>query len=105
MRKARAFRDERDWAKFHNPKDLAVSISLEAAELLEVFQWSGEDLEVESKTGEMQEELADVAIYCIFMADALKINLSQAIDDKIKADKKKYPIDKSHGNSKKYTEL
>lgn len=102
---ARSFRDKRDWAKFHNPKDLALSISLEAAELLEIFQWSGKDLEVVSKADKAREELADVAIYCIFMADALKINLAEAIRDKIEIDKDKYPINKSRGSSQKYTEL
>lgn len=103
--KALAFRDERDWAQFHNPKDLAISVSLEAAELLEVFQWSGADLTVAGKTPQATEELADVAIYCIYLADALGVDLSEAISKKIDADAAKYPVDKARGNARKYTEL
>ena len=63
------FREERNWKQFHNPKDLAISISLEAAELLEIFQWSAGDVLCEEKKDKMREELADVLIYCILMAD------------------------------------
>ena len=70
-----SFRDERNWKQYHTPKDLAISISLEAAELLEVFQWSGTDLMVENKREKIEEELADVLIYCGLMADALDISL------------------------------
>ena len=103
--KALAFREERDWDQFHNPKDLAISISLEASELLEAFQWSGADLSVPTKGGHMAEELADVAIYCIYLADALGIDLADAISDKIDENARKYPAEKSRGNSRKYTEL
>lgn len=103
--KALAFRDERDWAQFHNPKDLAISISLEAAELLEIFQWSGTDLVASRKQTHMAEELADVVIYCIYLADTVGIGLSEAISAKIDTNKEKYPVDKFRGNSKKYTGL
>ena len=103
--KALAFREERDWTQFHNPKDLAISISLEAAELLEVFQWSGADLNVESKSHHAKEELADVVIYSIYMAEALGIDLAESISDKIDANAKKYPTEKARGNARKYTEL
>ena len=103
--KARAFRDEREWRQFHNPKDLAISISLEASELLETFQWSGDDLSVPAKQGCMAEELADVAIYCIYLADVLDVDLAKAVNDKIDENARKYPIDKSKGTSRKYTEL
>ena len=103
--KALLFREERDWSKFHNPKDLALSISLEAAELLEVFQWSGADLEVRQKAGKARDELADIVIYCIYMADRLDVDLAEAISDKIDMNRVKYPIDKSRGNSRKYTDL
>lgn len=103
--KALAFRDDRDWTQFHNPKDLAVSISLEAAELLEIFQWSGADLEVEKKCNHAKEELADVAIYCIYMAEALGVDLPEAISEKIDKNASKYPVEKAKGNSRKYTEL
>lgn len=103
--KALAFREERDWAQFHNPKDLAISITLEAAELLEVFQWSGADLVVESRASEAQDELADVVIYCIYMADALGIDLVTAINDKIKTNGLKYPAESFRGSARKYTEI
>ena len=103
--KALAFREDRDWSQFHNPKDLALSICLEAAELLEVFQWSGADLEVAPKAAEAKEELADVAIYCIYMADRLGVDLADAISDKIDANGEKYPVEKSRSSSRKYTEL
>ena len=80
IKKTLAFREERDWAKFHNPKDLAISVNLEAAELLEIFQWSGSDLVVSAKTDKAKEELADVVIYCIYLADALGVDLAEAVD-------------------------
>ncbi len=103
--KTLTFREERDWAQFHNPKDLAISISLEAAELLESFQWSGIDLTVEDKQAHMAEELADITIYCIYLADAIGIDLADAVNSKIDENAKKYPVDQSWGSSKKYTEL
>lgn len=99
------FRNERNWSQFHNPKDLTISISLEAAELLECFQWSGSDTEVESKYKEMKEELSDIFIYAVLLADRLKINLDEAIHEKIAQNAKKYPIEKSFGKSSKYTEI
>ena len=71
------FRDDRNWKQFHNPKDLALSISLEAAELLEVFQWSGSDTVCESKKDKIREELADVLNYCILMADVCGLDLHE----------------------------
>ena len=103
--KALQFRRDRDWEQFHNPKDLAASISIEAAELLEVFQWSGTNLEPEGKVDRVEEELADVMIYCIYLADRLGIDIPQAISDKIDSNAAKYPVDKSRGLARKYTEL
>lgn len=103
--KALAFRDERDWKQFHNPKDLALSISLEASELLEVFQWSGADLEVEGKHDRATEELADVLIYCVYMAESLGADIPDIIDAKIDEDAAKYPVEKARGNARKYDEL
>ena len=100
-----AFRDERDWAQFHNPKDLAISISLEAAELLETFQWSGADLEAKGKREKLEEELADVLIYCILLADRIDADIPQMISDKIYVNARKYPFEKARGVSSKYTEL
>ena len=100
-----AFRDERDWAQFHNPKDLAISISLEAAELLETFQWSGDDLEAKGKREKLEEELADVLIYCILLADRINADIPQIVSDKINVNARKYPSEKARGVSSKYTEL
>ena len=99
------FRDARDWKKFHNPKDLAISISLEAAELLEVFQWSGEDVEVDSekKINKVKEELADVMIYSILMADTLGLDISEIVNNKLEENNKKYPVEKAYGKADKYT--
>ena len=78
------FRDERNWKQFHTPKDLAISISLEAAELLEVFQWSRDDVWCEEKMENMREELADVLIYGIMMADTCGMDLDEIIQEKIR---------------------
>lgn len=88
----RRFREERDWSEFHTPKDVAISICLEAAELLEHFQWSGPDVEGDGKRDEMLEELADVLIYCIHMADRLEADIPQIIADKMAKNAEKYPV-------------
>ncbi|MGN8738504.1 nucleotide pyrophosphohydrolase [Bilifractor sp. HCP3S3_D3] len=100
-----AFRDARDWKKFHNSKDMAISISLEAAELLEVFQWSGEDVEAdtENKVSKIKEELADVLIYSLLMGHDLGFDISEIVEQKIDTNKRKYPVDKAYGKSDKYT--
>lgn len=94
------FQKERDWKKFHTPENLAKSISIEAAELLEHFQW-GKEYDV----NEVSEELADVLIYSIYMADLLDVDIKEIILDKIEKNALKYPVDKSKGNAKKYTEF
>lgn len=99
------FRNERNWKQFHNPKDLAISISLEAAELLENFQWSGADLDGSEKSAEIAEELADVMIYCTLMADAMGLDMNEIITNKLAKNAEKYNVDKAFGSSKKYTEL
>ena len=99
------FRDDRNWRQFHNPKDLAISISLEAAELLEVFQWSGEDLDCAEKRDKVREELADVVNYCILMADACGMDLDEIVREKVRRNAEKYPVEKAFGNKAKYTEL
>jgi NTP pyrophosphatase (non-canonical NTP hydrolase) len=99
------FRDDRNWRQFHNPKDLALSISLEAAELLEVFQWSGSDTVCEQKKDKIKEELADVLVYCIHMADICELDIDEIIQEKIKKNNEKYPVDKAKNTSKKYDEL
>lgn len=99
------FRDSRDWSQFHTPKDLAISISLEAAELLELFQWTGSETEVPDKLDELKEELADIFNYCFLMADRLDLDVEHIILDKIGKNNDKYPVDLSKGNKAKYTEL
>ncbi len=99
------FRDEREWAQFHNPKDLAVSISIEASELLECFQWSGSDTSADGREQRLREELADVLIYGIYMADAIGADIPQIIDEKLRLNAAKYPVDRARGKSAKYTEL
>ena len=99
------FRDDRNWKQFHNPKDLALSISLEAAELLEVFQWSGSDIVCESKKDKIKEELADVLNYCILMADVCGLNMDEIVQEKIKRNNVKDPVDKAKDSAKKYDEL
>ena len=94
------FQKERDWKKFHTPENLAKSISIEAAELLEHFQWQKEYDE-----NEVAEELADVLIYCLYMADAMDFDVKEIILNKMGKNALKYPVDKSKGNAKKYTEL
>ena len=99
------FRDDRDWKQFHDPKDLAISISLEASELLEIFQWSRDDVYCLDKIDKIKEELADVMNYCILMADACNLDLDKIITDKIKLTELKYPVAKAKGTSTKYNEL
>ena len=99
------FRDDRNWKQFHNPKDLAISISLEAAELLETFQWSGADLDCMEKRAKVREELADVVNYCILMADACGLDLDEIVMEKVLRNAEKYPVEKAFGNKAKYTEL
>ena len=99
------FRDERNWAQFYNPKDLAISISLEAAELLEVFQWSGEDVEATDKVDKVKEELADVINYSFLLADRLNLDVDEIVRAKIAKNREKYPAELAYGNSAKYTEL
>ena len=105
MNQVLKFRDDRNWKQFHNPKDLAISISLEAAELLEVFQWSADDVVCENKKDKIREELADVVNYCILMADACGLDLDEIVQAKIMRNNEKYPVEKAYGNKEKYTEL
>lgn len=105
VNKVLKFRDDRDWKQFHDPKDLAISISLEASELLEIFQWSRDDVYCLDKIDKIKEELANVMNYCILMADACNLDLDKIITDKIKLNAAKYPVDKAKGTSTKYNEL
>ncbi|MEE3362070.1 MAG: nucleotide pyrophosphohydrolase [Anaerovoracaceae bacterium] len=94
------FNRERDWDQFHTPENLAKSISIEAAELLECFQWDND-----YDPDEVKNELADVATYCIMMADKLDLDMKQIILDKLELTKKKYPVEKCRGISTKYDKL
>lgn len=105
IRRVLKFRDDRDWRQFHTPKDLAISLSLEAAELLEVFQWSGSDLECGEKMDRIREELADVVNYCILMADVCGLDLDEIVNAKVTRNEAKYPVEKARGSAAKYTEL
>ena len=105
--KIREFRDERDWAQFHNPKDMAIAISLEAGELLEHFLWkNSEEVQgrLDSHREEITEEIADIAIYLVELADNLGIDLLEAMDGKIAKNAAKYPSGRVRGSAKKYDE-
>lgn len=100
------FRDERDWKQFHTSKNLAASVCIEAAELLEHFQWRSDTTELTlEKKKAVADEIADVAIYLMLLANDLEVDLEQAILNKLEQNAEKYPVDKAKGSSKKYTEL
>ncbi len=97
------FVDERDWQKYHNPKNLSMSISIESAELMEIFQWLTIDESIALKNNEtkfehIKEEIADIVIYCLSLCNVLDIDLSQAITSKIEKNRSKYPTCKYKGN-------
>lgn len=96
------FRDERDWEKFHNSKDLALALSIEASELLELFLWKENENFNKSK---LEDELADVMMYAILLANKNNIDLNSIILSKIEKNKEKYPVEKAKGRSDKYDEL
>lgn len=105
MEKINQFRDERNWRQFHNEKDLALSITLEASELLELFQWKSAEDVVESKRERLAEELADILIYSYMFADNLDFDINEIIEQKLVKNAEKYPVDKSKDNNSKYNEL
>lgn len=96
------FRNERDWEQFHNSKDLAMAINIEAGELLELFLWKNSS-EVDKER--IKEELADVFAYAFLLADKYNLDVKKIVLDKIKLNAEKYPVDKSKGSAKKYNEL
>lgn len=96
------FRDERDWEQFHNAKDLALALSIEAAELNQLFLWKSPE---EANVEKIKEELADILNYALLIANKYGFDVSQIILDKIKKNAVKYPVDKAKGSSKKYNEL
>ena len=106
--KLRIFAEERDWNQFHSPKNLAMALIVEAAEIVEKFQWMSEEDSAkldEEKRNEVKEEIGDIFIYLVRLADMLDISPFDAAFDKLEKNRKKYPIHKSKGNSKKYTEF
>ena len=103
----RKFAADRDWDQFHAPKNLAMALIVEAAELVEHFQWLKEEESASlpaDKLAEVEQELADIQIYLIRLADKLNVDLMQAVASKIELNEKKYPADRARGSSKKYTE-
>jgi len=106
----RTFRDERDWKQFHNPKDLAAAIAIEAGELQEHFLWKTReevdaDLAEPARRQAVVDEFADVVICALLLADCLGIDIDAAVRDKTAANAKKYPVSKAKGTARKYTEL
>jgi len=104
------FIDERDWRKYHNPKDLAISIAIEAAELMELFQWVSERkvekvLEHAERFTRLEEELAAIIILCFNLANVLDVDVAKAVTKKVEKNRAKYPVDLVKGNYKKYTQL
>lgn len=96
------FRDERDWEQFHNPKDLAVALSVEASELLELFLWKSHE---EVDVARLKEELADVFAFAFLLAGKMHFDVHQIVLDKVEANRRKYPVSLAKGNAKKYTDL
>lgn len=101
INRIRKFTKNRDWEQFHTPANLAKSISIEANELLECFQWSDTEYDLQH----VKEELADVMVYCRNLLDALKLDEDEIINMKMNINEEKYPVDKARGSNKKYTEL
>jgi NTP pyrophosphatase (non-canonical NTP hydrolase) len=96
------FRNERDWEQFHNAKDLAIALNVEAGELLELFLWKNAD---EANKEKVKEELADVFSFAFLLAEKYQFDVKEIVLEKIKKNGEKYPVDKSKGNAKKYNEL
>jgi len=100
------FRDEREWSQFHDSKNLALALSIEAAELNELFLWKSSPEDIASVNKErLSEELADVIAYALLLAEKNNLNVTEIVESKIAKNNKKYPVDKSKGTAKKYTEL
>jgi NTP pyrophosphatase (non-canonical NTP hydrolase) len=97
-----AFRNERDWQQFHNAKDLAIALNIEAAELLEIYLWKSAE---EANELKVKDELADVLVYALLMAHGYGFDVEEIIKEKMKKNGEKYPVDKAKGSSKKYNEL
>ena len=105
IRDIKKFCDDRDWSQFHDPKNLALSLNLEASEVLELFQWTLDNQINPNKKDELPYELADVLYWLIMIANHYNIDLLQALEEKMRINAKKYPVNKARGKSKKYTDL
>lgn len=108
IEKIKEFRDKRDWKQYHDPKNMAISIMIEGAELLEHFQWkSKEETEkyLDSHKEDVSDEMADIAMYLFGMADDLGIDLLAAMENKLRKNEEKYPVEKFKGTAKKYTDI
>ena len=97
-----AFTRDRDWDQFHNPKDLAIALSIEASELLEAFLWKKPE---DAKMEKVREELADVVNYALLLADKCNLDIYEIVTEKLKVNGEKYPVEKSKGSAKKYSEF
>lgn len=102
MREIDAFTQERDWDQFHNPKDLAIALSIEASELLEAFLWKQQE---DAKVDKVKEELADVLNYALLIASKYDFDVAEIIRSKLDKNAQKYPVEKAKGSAKKYNEL
>jgi len=110
QRAAVRFRDERDWAQFHHPKDLALGLQVEAAELAELFLWKTNEearqaLEEPAFRGRLAEEMADVQMFLLYLAEAAGLHLPDAVEAKLETNARKYPVEKARGTARKYTDL
>src|SRR5690606_32769856 len=94
-----AFRDDREWKQFHNSKDLAIALNIETSELLELFLWKGNE---DVNSDKLREELADVFMYALLIAEKHNLNIVEIIEEKIKINNQKYPVEKAKGSAKKY---
>ncbi|MGW8465919.1 nucleotide pyrophosphohydrolase [Pseudomonas sp. CLCA07] len=106
----RVFAQERDWEQFHTPKNLASALAVEASELLEIFQWLTDSQAISIKGDlarmcKVEEEMADVTLYLLRLADILSLDLQKAVDRKLRINAEKYPVEKARGSAKKYSEL
>jgi len=105
IKKILEFQKKRDWKQFHLPKNLAISLAIEASEVMEIFQWTKDNKFPKEKKQQLAEELADVYYYLLLMSHECNIDIKKAFQYKMKKNAKNYPIKKSKGNSKKYTEF
>ncbi len=105
IKKLIEFRNERDWEQFHNPKDLAIALSIEASELTELFLWKNQQEVEEVDKEKVKEELADVLAYALLLLEKYDLDIDEIISEKIKKNSLKYPIEKSKGKATKYRDL